>query len=187
MTTKSLRTLVLAGAAALVLMTGLTALAAGDGHGSLADHFAAHFSGHAGGHAGGHAAAPGCEHSPMGGAGPFAMHFQMMKLVDDLDLTAEQKTHLEAVHQILAGQWEARGEHHSEMAQTLASRLDQGPLTPEEVRPMIDEHLEQFRGAAYAISDEVIALVNSLDEPQRATLRAHLQAMHGDGAAAEEN
>lgn len=169
MASKNLRTLSFIGVTVLVAAAGLTALAGGAGHGPFAGH--GFFNGHSAGHGG------------MAGHGPFAMHCQMMKLIDDLDLTAEQKAHVETIHQTIATQLEARHQHHGEHAQALISRLGQGPLTPEEVRPVIDSHLEQFRATAYSISDELVALVNSLDDTQRATLLAHLQEVHGAAAA----
>ncbi|NJL27636.1 MAG: apolipoprotein A1/A4/E family protein [Thermoanaerobaculia bacterium] len=167
MTRKNLRTAGLLGAAALAAVAALTVFAAGHGH--LGGHFGGRFAG-----------------GPMGAHGPLAMHFKMMQLIDDLDLTPEQQAHVEAIHQILAERGEERREHHGEHAQRILERLEQGSLSSEEVRPVIDGHIEQFRGVAYAISDELIALVNSLDETQRATLRAHVQEMHGGDAGSAE-
>lgn len=167
MATKKLRILSIIGLATLVGLVGAGAFAAGAGHGP----FAGHFAGHAGG---GHCAS----HGPLG------MHFRMMKLVDDLQLNPEQKTRVEAIHQILMGKFQQHHEHHGEHARVLAARLGQGPMSTEEVRPVIDQHVEQIRATAYQISEELVALLNSLDETQRATVLAHLQEVHGTDAGA---
>jgi hypothetical protein len=40
---------------------------------------------------------------------------------------------------------------------------------------MIDLHLEEIRDAAYSATDDLLALVNSLDAGQREIVLAHLQ------------
>lgn len=116
-----------------------------------------------------------------GGAG---MHLAMTRLVDDLDLNTGQQERLDAVHGILSGHFEgmqgAKEAHH----QLLVERIQAGNLDPTEVRQSIDQHLEEARSLAYQVADEVVPLVNSLDDTQRAKLLdfiADVEAAHAGG------
>ena len=67
----------------------------------------------------------------------------------------------------------------------LVTQFERGYIESGEIRGFIDGHVEQIRGMAYAVTDELIELINGLDEKQRGILLAHLQGAksgdHGHG------
>ena len=113
------------------------------------------------------------------GFGGPGMHLALAGLVDDLELDDGQQQRLDAVHNILAdhfkGATEKRKAHHAEMI----DNIEQGNVDAAEVRQNIDAHLEQARTLAYQVADELVPLVNSLDESQRATLLEFIEKAHG--------
>ena len=50
-----------------------------------------------------------------------------------------------------------------------------GEVETSELRPVVDEHVEQVRGMLYSITDEFVALVKGLDARQRQILQEHLR------------
>jgi Spy/CpxP family protein refolding chaperone len=114
-----------------------------------------------------------------GGAG---MHCLVNQLIDDLNLTEEQQQRLDNLHQALQSKHEEKmavqGQHH----QRLVDQISQGDIDSQEVRGEIDRHLEELKTVAYTVSDELVALINSLDEEQRATLMEHIEKAHGEMA-----
>ncbi len=109
----------------------------------------------------------------------------MGAFIEQMELTPDQRQRLEKAHEI-AGTFGSEG--HASMAEAhrqLMSQFEQGYVDVDEVRGMIDGHLEQMRDVAYAVTDELIPLVNELDATQRETLLAHLgglqEAQHGHG------
>lgn len=151
--------------AALVLVTavGLTVAATGGGSGEEEGGFFQHL------HEMGHHLHHGGHH-----------HGGMDQLIEQLELTPDQRQHLEKVHEIL-GTFGSEG-HGSlaELHEQLVGQVVQGEIETGAVRAIVDVHLEQVRDMAYAVTDELIALVNGLDATQRETLLAHLRE-HGEG------
>lgn len=95
--------------------------------------------------------------------------------LDQLNLTPDQAQRLEKIHEA----FETYGsEGHSSMQELhnrLVAQVEQGHVDAGEIHSAIDAHLEQVRGVAYAVTDELVGLVNDLDAQQRETLLAHLQ------------
>ncbi len=99
----------------------------------------------------------------------------MAQFIEQLELTPDQQQRLERIHQSIGN---LGNEGHTSMAEVhdqLVSQVEQGYLDIDEVRRLIDEHLEQMRSVAYAVTDELVPLVNELDASQRETLLTHLQ------------
>jgi Spy/CpxP family protein refolding chaperone len=113
----------------------------------------------------------------LGDHGGWEGHHAMFHLVEDLNLDAEQQKHIDAVHEILMSQWEGRADARDMHLQELIERVEQGTADSTEARQMIDQHLEAIRDVAYRSSDEIVALVNSLDNEQRAKVVEHLQKL----------
>ena len=66
----------------------------------------------------------------------------------------------------------------AELHEQLVAQFERGNLETDELRGLIDVHVEQIRERAYAVTDELVALVNTLDATQREILSKHLQALH---------
>ncbi len=130
------------------------------------------------------ASSPGCffqhlhkmaEHLHHGGSHPNGM----MPLVERLELTPEQFQHLLKVHEIIGA---CGGEGHADLEalhEQVVAQVAAGEVEVDGIHAMIDEHLEQMRGVAYGVADELVALVHGLDAKQREMLLAHLEGRHG--------
>jgi len=109
----------------------------------------------------------------------------MGQLIDQLDLTPDQLQHLDKIHEIIGSYG---GKSHGSMAELhddLVAQFERGYVETDEIRQVIDGHVEQMRVTAYAVTDELVALINGLDEKQREIVLAHLQGApeghHGHG------
>ncbi len=102
----------------------------------------------------------------------------MADLIEQLELTPDQLQRLEKIHEII-GTYGREG--HGSMAELhgkLVEQFEKGHVGTDEIRQLIDEHVEQIRGMAYAVTDELITLVNELHGRQREIMLAHLQGNH---------
>ena len=102
----------------------------------------------------------------------------MARLIDELELSDDQLSHLERIHEAVD-----RFEHHpggsmQELHELLISQFHAGAIDEAEVRGMIDQHLEQIRGTAYAVTGEMVTLINGLDTRQREILMQHIGERH---------
>ena len=124
-----------------------------------------------------------------GGHGGRAAHFHhaMAHLVDDLELDADQQARVGTVHETLMARHQSLLDEHLQHVAGLAERIENGTLDPLEARAMVDRHVEDIRLTAYTVVDEVVALVNSLDDDQRAVLLEHLEQAktHGEHLRAD--
>jgi hypothetical protein len=66
----------------------------------------------------------------------------------------------------------------AEIHHQMITRVAQGELDADGVRALIDGHLEEMRSVAYAVTDELVALIDGLDSGQREILLQHLQGNH---------
>jgi len=99
----------------------------------------------------------------------------MAGLIERLKLTPEQLERFEEIQRIAGSYHRAgRGSMH-ELHEQLIARFEQGRVSTDEIRPVIDDHLETLREMAYAMTDQMIALVNDLDAAQREILLEYLQ------------
>ena len=106
-------------------------------------------------------------------------HDPMADLIEQLELTPDQLERLEKIHEII-GTYGHQG--HGSMAELhgkLVEQFEAGHVGTDEIRQLIDEHVEQIRGMAYAVTDELIGLVNELDATQREIMLEHLQGNDG--------
>ena len=97
----------------------------------------------------------------------------MAKLIEQLELTPDQLQRFEKIHEIIGGY----GHDESAMVklhEQLVTQFDQGQLETDEIRRVVDAHVEQMRDVGYAVTDELVALVNELDGRQREILSEHL-------------
>jgi Spy/CpxP family protein refolding chaperone len=112
-------------------------------------------------------------------------HNHMAEVVERLELTPDQLKHLENVHEIVGSFGDDGHASMADLHRQLVAQVERGGLDTAEVRGIVDGHVEQIRAMAYAVADEVIALVNGLDATQRETLLEHLREPlakgdHGD-------
>lgn len=154
MTRKTLRNTVIAASATLVVAGGFALVA-------QAMPFGSGLFGH-----GGHAA---------------HFHHAMSHLVDELELDAAQQVHLENIHQAVSSRHRSMAEEHMAHVSGLAERIERGELDGAEARAMVDRHLEGIHLTAYTVVDEMVALVNGLDDDQRAVLVEHLEEAKAHG------
>jgi Spy/CpxP family protein refolding chaperone len=152
------RTTLLVGAAAVALVVaGAVGVRAGSGpcSGMLA-----RMHGHLGG-------------GPMGG-----VHEQFEQIVQKLNLTPEQQAYVDRARSVIESRLQEMEPRHAEELNALVASIGDGTLDRMQVRAKIDAHLEQARGVAYDVSDELVAFVNSLDANQRSMLKDELTKMH---------
>jgi hypothetical protein len=163
------------GAVVLLGVAGLTFLVFGgdlDGESSLTRHLHAAAVKLHDGHGAGHDGKDGGQHE------------EMAKLIEQLELTPEQRRHLERIHELM------EAAHHGSGPGSMAALHDKllaecadGQVQSADLRPAVDEHVEQVRGVLYSITDEFAALVQGLDARQRRILRDHLGARVGPDAS----
>ena len=110
------------------------------------------------------------------GGGGFWHH--MGELVNQLELSQEQTERLEAIHRTFESLGSKADGSMTELHDQLVEQFEQGYIEADAVRPMIDEHLAEIRTVAYSVTDDLFALVNSLDEKQREIVLAHLKGGH---------
>ena len=152
------------GAVALVTMAGLTFIATAGGSEGPSSEFFRHI------HKLGHHLHGGGDH-----------HDQMARMIEQLELTPEQYQRLENVHEIIGTDGSEEPGAMAELHDKLMAQVEQGQVENAEIRRLIDGHVEQIRERAYAVTDELIALVNGLDATQREKLLAHLRGAHQRG------
>ncbi len=110
------------------------------------------------------------------GGGGFRHH--MDELVNQLDLSQEQTERLQAIHRTFESHGGKVDGSMAGLHDQLVEQFEQGHIEADAVRQMIDEQLAEIRSVAYSVTDELLALVNSLDAGQRELVLAHLQGDH---------
>ena len=111
------------------------------------------------------------------GGGGFWHH--MDELVNQLDFSQEQTERLEAIHRTFESHGGKADGSMAELHDQLVEQFEQGYIEADAVRQMIDQHLAEIRTVAYSVTDDLFALVNSLDAEQREIVLAHLKGDHG--------
>lgn len=114
------------------------------------------------------------------GHGRFGEHLAMLKFINQLDLSDEQQQHIEKMHEIMESHRSHIPEMRTQGLDWMLGALEEGEVDGGEVRQKLDAHVEQFRDIAYEVSDEFVALINSLDERQRGLLAEHLEEAKSD-------
>lgn len=96
----------------------------------------------------------------------------------ELDLNDEQENRLRNVRDLVH---ERRDEFRSERGELMERRLaefETGELDEEEIHQHIDEKIDELRGTAHQVADELIALANSMDEEQRTATATKFRRFH---------
>ncbi len=112
-----------------------------------------------------------------GRGGGHDIHAMAANLIAKLDLRHDQQVFVDSLHETLSSLHHARAEHGPEHLHQVLQRITAGDLDPAEGRAMVDQHIEHLRTAGYQISDDLAALMNSLDEQQRALLVEHFDTL----------
>ncbi len=123
-----------------------------------------------------------CEHGMQGmHSGMYGgMHHRIGRFIEELDLSEEQRGYLETMRHTLLDGFSAHGEGRAAQRAQLLAAVDNGTLTVAEIEGLIDEHLDAMKAVAYDVAEPLAALLNSLDEEQRAMMVDHIKALHGD-------
>jgi Spy/CpxP family protein refolding chaperone len=101
---------------------------------------------------------------------------EMARLIEQLDLTPDQHRHVERIHEIMKAHHGSGSGSMVELHEKLVAQLGRGEeVDRAEIRRVVDEHVAQIRSMAYAVTDELVALANSLDTRQREILQEHLR------------
>ena len=112
-------------------------------------------------------------------------HDHMAQVIEQLELTPDQMQRFEKIHEIVGSFGGGEDSAMVGLHDSLVTQFEQGYVGTDEIRQAIDAHLEEFRGLAYAVTDELVALINELDESQREVLLKHLKGAksgdHGHG------
>jgi hypothetical protein len=128
----------------------------------------------------------------MGGHGEVAGHHgesggppeAMARLIERLELTPEQHRHVERIHGLMEATHHGSGPGSmAHLHERLVAQCSDGEVRTSDLRPVVDEHVEQVRRVLYSITDEFVALVGGLDARQRRTLIEHLGADSRHGAS----
>jgi hypothetical protein len=102
----------------------------------------------------------------------------MAQLIEQLELTPDQLRRLEKIHEIIGASGSEEPGAMAALHDQLVGQFEQGHVETDGIRRAIDGHVEQIRDTAYAVTDELIALLNGLDATQREIVLAHLQGNH---------
>ena len=112
-------------------------------------------------------------------------HDAMSGLIEQLELTPDQLQRFGKIHEIVGSYHDGGQASMADLHEELVTQFESGEVGTAEIRRTIDGHLEQIRGLAYAVTDEIVALINELDDAQREILLNHLEqarsADHGHG------
>lgn len=103
------------------------------------------------------------------------MHHAVAGLISEMDLRPDQQAHIDAIHDILSDRLAAHHGGIAEHLEVVIGRIEDGTLNATEARLHIDAKMDTMRSTAYLVSDELIALVHSLDDEQRKMLTEHLE------------
>lgn len=103
----------------------------------------------------------------------------MARLIEQLQLTPEQQHRLERIHEIMETYGGEDDGTMAELHHRLMTQFGQGRVETDEIRRVIDRRVERTRDMAYAVTDELVALVNGLDPGQREIVSAHLRHVEG--------
>ncbi len=106
-------------------------------------------------------------------------HAHDANVIDRLQLTPEQTQRIERVQELMLNHGGSGSAGMAQLHDKLVAQYEQGPLSTDELHGLIDDHLEQTRALFYGVTDELAALLNELDETQRATLVEHLRQAGG--------
>lgn len=96
----------------------------------------------------------------------------------ELDLNDEQEQRLRNVRDLVH---ERRDDFRSERGEFMESRLaelEAGEIDDEGIHQRIDDKIDELRGTAHQVADELIALVNGMDEEQRTATATKLRRFH---------
>jgi len=96
-------------------------------------------------------------------------HDAMAQLVEQLELTPDQQQRFEKIHEIVGSYGDGGHASMLDLHEELVTQFERGQIGTAEIRRTIDGHIEQLRGMAYAVTDELVALVNELDESRRSS------------------
>jgi hypothetical protein len=103
-------------------------------------------------------------------------HAAMAELIERLQLTPEQHRHLQRIHELMEATHHGSGPGSmAELHEKLVAQLADGEVETADLRPVVDQHVEQVRGVLYSITDEFVSLLHGLDARQRQLLQQHLQ------------
>jgi Spy/CpxP family protein refolding chaperone len=105
-----------------------------------------------------------------GGGG---QHDPAAQLVERLNLTPDQLGRFERVQEIVESSGVGGHESMMELHEELVTQLSRGQVGSSEIRQVIDRHIKD-PAMASALTDELVALVNELDDTQRGILLEHL-------------
>lgn len=101
-------------------------------------------------------------------------HERMGELITALGLNDAQYQHIENIHALMSDRL-LRGDHaHGVHLAVLTTLIEDGRLSQDATRSLVDQHVDQLRHLGYQLGDELVALLGSLDEDQRAILATHL-------------
>ena len=96
------------------------------------------------------------------------------EMVSRLDLSPEQTERLESIHRTFESQGVAVHRSIEELHSQLIEQFRQGEIETDAVRELIDRQLSELRIVAFSVTDDLFALLNSLDREQREIVLAHL-------------
>lgn len=108
-------------------------------------------------------------------------HDHMAELVDQLELTPDQMQRFEKIHEIMASHGSGNRDAMVQLHDSLVEQFESGQIGTAEIRRTIDAHVEEMRAIAYAVTDELVGLINELDGRQRGIVLEHLEGAKARG------
>ena len=105
-----------------------------------------------------------------GGGG---QHDHSAQIVERLNLTPDQLQRFEKINEIVESYGDGGHAAMMELHEELVTQFERGEVRTAEIRRVIDGHITE-PAVASALTDELVALVNGLDDTQRGILLEHL-------------
>lgn len=138
------------------------------------------------------AVAAGCQGADDGATddAPQAASDQAAQRIDalssELELDEAQRARLENVAALVRERHEAFAAERPEHVERVLAAIESGEVDEAEVHRNIDEKVDQVRATLHGVADELIALVESMDDDQRARASARLRQVQERMAAFHE-
>ena len=102
----------------------------------------------------------------------------MTQLIEQLDLRPDQLRRVERISELVGTQPSGAHQSMQELHEQLITRLGRGQVGTDAIRQIVDRHFTE-PAVASALTDELVALANGLDDAQREMLLEHLPRAGG--------
>ena len=99
-------------------------------------------------------------------------------LASELELDEDQRQRLETIRDTVHERRDAMRAERDEAIEEHLEALESGEIDADEVHARIDEKVDEVRGTIHEVADQIIALVETMDDEQRARAASKLRTFH---------